>query len=598
MKLICVNFGHLSFKSEPKNLNLKAIEAEEDEAEEFESASEGEDDEKLDDAKSLKRRKLTKQDRLESNLSNSQDVIEASYLKFQIMLKQTQILLVQNFDELAKINSSVDGDKVELYDKYYLLSPLDFVFNIHQCVYIDDVKLPAWKLFGTLPLVEFNLTDTKLENIIELVLSVPFPKSARESNQTIKHETLEELLYSDQVDESTESDSIIDTISEMKSSDQADSSTPNKALSKSPYLTSENLQQSISLEFSFEIKEINLKLKEENAEYFDWILFKISSFGVIVQAKTYDMNAHIYLNRISCEYGLFNDVDNSRLFLINSMRGNTSGCNLVDIQITKTDPDSPTLTELHQSRLLNIDLKLTLIDIVLNLNVVKNMMEFAKQFEKSINKIKYIEYEKDIEQFNKNASQRKGHTSSNSPLLSDTQIAQLIGHKNKTSLVKNELFDLDHIDMKLNAKFDGLRVRLSTVEKNYFELNINSLDVELFDKPVERTIEVVLSSISVIDLQSSVPYRNILSLKESSQDLITIRVKFNEAPRTPLTSSSILAAQYQKEKYYFKNYLDEEHFDLDIDASISKLQFVFLYKNLNTIMVRLFRQCIIIFITV
>ncbi len=324
-----------------------------------------------------------------------------------------------------------------------------------------------------------------------------------------------------------------------------------------------------------------------------------------MQAKTFDLNMHIYLNQIACEYGLFNDVDSSRLYLISSLNkerdANTPMPNLIDVRLIGTDADSPTLSRLHKDVLMNIDLKLTLIDIVLNLNVMKNTINFAEKFEKSLNRIKYQEYQKEIDNLNKTmTSQHKKSTtnpivspSTNIPLLTDTQIQNIILNRtdNQTQVKKRHrkfIIDLNSIEMKLNAKFDGLRVRLSTQKKNYFEIGISTLEAELTSKAAEKNLEIVLNSISVLDLdENNRLYRKIVSLKESSKELIRVQIKLFNAPRTPLTQSSLLAAQYQKEKFYFKNYFNENYFDVEVNADISKLQFVFLYKNLNTLMVSL-----------
>ena len=75
------------------------------------------------------------------------------------------------------------------------------------------------------------------------------------------------------------------------------------------------------MELAFEITQIYFKLAEDttdNIKYFDYITFKISSFGTFVQVKTYDRNVQVYLNYIECEYGLIKDTDGSKLYLISS----------------------------------------------------------------------------------------------------------------------------------------------------------------------------------------------------------------------------------------------------------------------------------------
>jgi len=61
-------------------------------------------------------------------------------------------------------------------------TPLDLNFNIHQCIYLDDNKLPVWKLFGNLPLIDIGkyiLTDEKLEQINKLTKRIPLPASKK-----------------------------------------------------------------------------------------------------------------------------------------------------------------------------------------------------------------------------------------------------------------------------------------------------------------------------------------------------------------------------------------------------------------------------------
>ena len=179
---------------------------EEENEEEFQSASEGEDE--MDEASTLaKKKKLSANRDINNVISTSsnpsaqtnEEIIEASYLKYQIMLSRIQIMLINDIKDLEGINSPTKRNENEnklIYEKYYILTPLDLFLKIHQCVYRDDLKLPTWKLFGNLPIIELTLTDAKLESIIELAMSIPVPKSNRE-NDSLETETLDELLASD-----------------------------------------------------------------------------------------------------------------------------------------------------------------------------------------------------------------------------------------------------------------------------------------------------------------------------------------------------------------------------------------------------------------
>ena len=102
------------------------------------------------------------------------DIITASYYKFQIDLKNMQILLIDDKKAFDEFKSSLNQKNVDKsLKKYYILTPLDYIVRIHQCIYSDDIKMPAWKVFGSLPLISTELSNKKigknLFNILKLI---------------------------------------------------------------------------------------------------------------------------------------------------------------------------------------------------------------------------------------------------------------------------------------------------------------------------------------------------------------------------------------------------------------------------------------------
>jgi hypothetical protein len=69
------------------------------------------------------------------------------------------------------------------------------------------------------------------------------------------------------------------------------------------------------MELSFEINEITFRLRENKPVNFDFIEFKIESFGTSIEIKTYSNEMNIYLKKISMLYDLFNDVNGNSLSL-------------------------------------------------------------------------------------------------------------------------------------------------------------------------------------------------------------------------------------------------------------------------------------------
>ena len=128
-------------------------------------------------------------------------------------------------------------------------------------------------------------------------------------------------------------------------------------------------------------------------------------------------------------------------------------------------------------------------------------------------------------------------------------------------------------------------MRLTSQRSNYFLMSINNLltDAKLIAN--ERHVSLVLTSITIEDLEPNAAFRHIVSLNENSENLFEVQVKMLVPPRTALSSVSSFDAQCQFEKFYFRNYLDVNHCDLSISAAISKLRFLFIYRHVNTLTV-------------
>ena len=342
----------------------------------------------------------------------------------------------------------------------------------------------------------------------------------------------------------------------------------------------ENFQQAINLELSFEIKEIFLKIvedTEDSVKYFDYISFKISSFGTCMQMKTYDNHVNVYLDYVECEYGLLKDIDGSKLFLLSSRRTRNESQKLVDIDIMQTYAQSPTLVLMHNNILTKVDVKMSSVDFVLNLIALRNMMRFIDIFQKN------LDYSKTLALNEKVIGQKESDTSK-FPHLNEEQISHFVS-KTKKIYKKNRakgIITSNLIELQLNAKLDGVKARLTTAHSNYFQFNVNNFQLNVENRISEKNIAIVLNSISVLDMQANATYEQIVSLKENTDNLIDVNLTMFNAPKD--ADASKIADMFQNEKFYFKNYLNEEYFDLVVKANISKLRLMFVYKHLDTLL--------------
>lgn len=557
----------MSLKSEPKYDAKPAVSASETKKQ---AKAEGNDD---DDEEYL-----SATDNEEEFIANSsnQDIIQASYWKYKIFLKQIQIVLINNMDELGKLRRFEQADELKsICERCYILAPLDLYLNIHQCVYTDDAKLPAWKVFGNLPIIQLDLSEHNLQQSIAIAVSIPLPKRDDSSAQGALSPADMSLL--DDLDEGL--DPSTSKLDERNFLDELNKLNRDKSVDSISSADS-TIQQTVDVELSFEINELQVKLKEDEPENFDFILLKVASFGTSITLKSYDSEINVYLKQVSCEYGLFNDTDGEKLYLFKSCNRNESrSMDLINIDIVSTGLDSPTLKTLHGNSLTTINVDLCLVDVVVNLIALRNMFKFADKFDRYLNSAKYDKYQSDVKSLD------KPNTSSNNnqPLLGDGQIMALL--KSATPTTRKFLIDPDVIEYKLNARFDGIRARLGTKSKRYFQIEVKNFQLNIENKLTHMNLDMTLNSISILDLDSAhSSYGRILSLKEDSQDLIRVNVRLVTPPRSSLAGQSIISNRYRKEKFYFRNYLDESFFDICVKANISKVKVIFLFRQVNTLL--------------
>jgi hypothetical protein len=94
-------------------------------------------------------------------------IIKGSYWKFNIDLKEVQLFLARDESEwnaFKAMSSCVTPN--------HILKPLDLFLNLYKCAYDDDANLPSMKIASELPIIDICLTDVKLENFLQILLSV------------------------------------------------------------------------------------------------------------------------------------------------------------------------------------------------------------------------------------------------------------------------------------------------------------------------------------------------------------------------------------------------------------------------------------------
>jgi hypothetical protein len=160
--LICIDFGHLSLGCKPKD-DLNELQAK--------LSSEMPDDDNKNLVRSI--------------------IIKGSYWKFDISLKDVQIILALNETEWNRIKSNQ-----KQHTASHILKPLNLFLDLYKCAYDDDANLPSMKISSELPMIDICLTDVKLESILRILLSIVEKNSHYANRDRIDDNPTDSLISS------------------------------------------------------------------------------------------------------------------------------------------------------------------------------------------------------------------------------------------------------------------------------------------------------------------------------------------------------------------------------------------------------------------
>uniref|UniRef100_A0A8D0HJ12 Chorein N-terminal domain-containing protein n=1 Tax=Sphenodon punctatus TaxID=8508 RepID=A0A8D0HJ12_SPHPU len=99
-----------------------------------------------------------------------EDIMSRAYDSFDIQLYSIQLLYSkhgENWQEARRLRSS----------SQHILSRMDVEMELNRAMVVTDARMPKFKMFGELPLFSIQVSDQKLKCILELIDSIPKPKT-------------------------------------------------------------------------------------------------------------------------------------------------------------------------------------------------------------------------------------------------------------------------------------------------------------------------------------------------------------------------------------------------------------------------------------
>uniref|UniRef100_A0A3Q2YAD3 Chorein N-terminal domain-containing protein n=1 Tax=Hippocampus comes TaxID=109280 RepID=A0A3Q2YAD3_HIPCM len=109
--------------------------------------------------------------------SKLEDIMLRAYDSFDIQLSNLQFLF-----------SKPDGDwkkaRMQRQSPLHILEPVDLQMEFSRAMVVKDSRMAKYKLSGQLPLLSLRISDVKLRSVLELVDSIPLPRTNSASANT------------------------------------------------------------------------------------------------------------------------------------------------------------------------------------------------------------------------------------------------------------------------------------------------------------------------------------------------------------------------------------------------------------------------------
>ncbi|XP_061592670.1 intermembrane lipid transfer protein VPS13C isoform X5 [Cololabis saira] len=292
-----------------------------------------------------------------ASFSSLEEIMDRAYDRYTVELRKVQLLY-------SKSGEAWKSARLQASSVQHILQPMDFTLQLAKCMVEKDARMPRFKVSGELPLLHVKISDQKIQNVMELVYSIPIPemdsspKKPPEKTLSLAEARPRTAGLHPALLGSLETDS--DEDASEKSTDEEHQS-----------LTLEELT---NVHFKFEVREVLLELTRQENQEKTILSFSVSQLGAEGQMRSFDLSVTSYLRRVALDYC---DVPGGRdqpLHLIRSSEQQSS--NLLKVEFIKADPSGPSFQTLFNNTEQMLKVEFSSLDFLLHSKALLSTISF------------------------------------------------------------------------------------------------------------------------------------------------------------------------------------------------------------------------------
>ncbi|XP_036365427.1 vacuolar protein sorting-associated protein 13A [Octopus sinensis] len=472
--------------------------------------------------------------------STVEELLQSAYDKFNIQLDNIQILLYHKGEDWQSARK-------EGKSKMHILEPISINLLFQKCMFDNQVQLAKMKAFGELPLLSLSISDRKLQAILQLLQSIPFPES--------EPPPPEEDIFKGP----SQLPSVSASISTANLQTQPEAKKPLVSRSSADYI---NLTD---MELKFEIKEVRLKIAQTiKGKELPLLDFFVLTLGTNVVLRTFDMSVGAYLGGIYLQHQDFSSDPNGKVVnLIHTPNSDDTENKLLILEYLKANLDAPDFKIVYKNTEQSISVSFSMLELLLDQTAIIDLMQFAQQLAPP-------EPSDSVEKspgLSQSVITEKSATASQSVVSQSDKKAKEAKkepEKKPVAKKKGKLRDKEIIDIKVTAQLDTITVGISSPTQIITKIKVKGINADVSLQIDKTTIGAELKDLVILNSDAHCYYPEILSIK-GSEVLKCGIVAYNEGTKD--------------DKFF-----DMSCVDTSIDVTIGCMQFVFLNKYVNQLL--------------
>ncbi|XP_038659808.1 LOW QUALITY PROTEIN: vacuolar protein sorting-associated protein 13A [Scyliorhinus canicula] len=433
--------------------------------------------------------------------STLEDIMDRAYDCFDIQLSSVQLLYAKPHDDWKTARKTKVSSQ-------HILQPVDLKLDLSRAMVVSDPRMPKFKVYGGLALLSICISDQKLTRVLELIDSIPKPKSnsSSPSVKSLQPQILSPNMTPRSVQKRAVHKDIYSSVLSMADSDDefydARSSPVDEpayllAKDNSPQITEsfrqkqlrkqETLKNMTDFQMQFEITKMSLGICRHVGDTEHPVLqLVILGLGTELKIRTYDMTSHTFLKEVSLKCPEQTDVDKKPVYIITTLDNYED--DLLTIEYIKANRDGPDFKTSHNNTEQIIKVNFSSLDLYLHAEALMSSILFLKSLIPSSN--------------------TKVTSDEQLPVVEEKKEEMIT--KKKTAYKKSKFEDV----IKLHAVADLalLRVFICDQTKKIAEVSIEGLDVEVVLRKTLSEVTTKLKNIVVMDSNEDALFKKAVSI--------------------------------------------------------------------------------------